>query len=191
MPATPLQHRLLHTSPPLRGAVLAPSQTSTRRGEGVQEGLGAKGPQPLHNHLPSARNPPTPEGRCAGRSRGALSAFLSWLAGAPMQGAPPLRCGVRREGGLRAGGDRRGIKTACCRPCAGFDSLTWFRTYSREGAGGATCSLARMASKAAIATSIMPRSGSWVVMRCRARLGATRGRAQGWAIHLAVSRMYS
>jgi hypothetical protein len=30
--------------------------------------------------------------------------FLFRLAGVPMQGAPPLRCGVRREGALRAGG---------------------------------------------------------------------------------------
>jgi hypothetical protein len=88
-------------------------------------------------HPPPAQSRPTPEGRsrqelgtmCAGRSRGALR-FLSRSAGVPMQGAPPLRCGVRREGGLRAGGGSKGLKTPCCGPCTGFDGLTWFRTYS-------------------------------------------------------------
>jgi hypothetical protein len=35
-------------------------------------------------------------------------------------------CAAR--GGFARVGDRRGIKTACCGPCAGFDGLTWFRT---------------------------------------------------------------
>ena len=59
---------------------------------------------------PGRAKPPTPEGRsrqelgtmCAGRSRGALR-FLSQSAGAHMQGAPPLRCRVRREGGASRG----------------------------------------------------------------------------------------
>jgi hypothetical protein len=86
MPTTPGKHRVLHASPP------------------------------------SARSSPTPEGRsrqelgtmCAGRSRGALR-FLSWLAGVPMQGAPPLRCGVRREGGFRAGGGSKGHQDSLLR----------------------------------------------------------------------------
>ena len=61
-------------------------------------------------HPVAARSPPTPQGRsrqelgtmCAGRSRGALR-FLSQSAGAHMQGAPPLRCRVRREGGASRG----------------------------------------------------------------------------------------
>ena len=81
-------------------------------------------------HPPSARSPPTPEGRCAGRSRGAPR-FLSRSAGVPMQGAPPLRCGVRRKGAR--GGGLDGLKTACCGPCGGFDGLTWFRTQSGGG----------------------------------------------------------
>jgi hypothetical protein len=53
-------------------------------GEGVQEGLGALVPSP-------SASPPRP------------LRFLLRLGGVAMQGAPPLRCGVRREGsGVRS-----------------------------------------------------------------------------------------
>ena len=99
----------------LRCAGPAPSQASSLRGR-------------RRSHIPSARSPPTPEGRsrqelgtvCAGRSRGALR-FLSQSAGAAMQGAPALRCGVRREGGLRSR-----VETDCQVPCGDSDRLTWF-----------------------------------------------------------------
>jgi len=80
-PVTRGQHRLLHASPPLR----------------------AKRPRPQRGA------PDKSPGPCArGAAEGPSLRFLSWLAGVPMQGAPPLRCGVRREGGLRAGGGSKG-----------------------------------------------------------------------------------
>ena len=120
MPAVPGKHRVLHVSPPvratppeaeprgpLRGAEVAPSQVSTRRRGRSPRGAGGPWPPAPHNHLPSARSPPR-------SSRGALR-FLSWLAGVPKQGAPPLRCGVRREGGLRAGGGSKGQQDSLLR----------------------------------------------------------------------------
>jgi len=59
-----------------------------------------------------ARHARTPRGAAEGPS----PRFLSWVAGVPMQGAPPLRCGVRREGGLRAGGGSKGHQDSLLRP---------------------------------------------------------------------------
>jgi len=160
-------------------------------GKESKRGWGPRAPSPSIITSRPRETPRPQRGAARGAAEGpSLRSSRGWQA-LPCRGLLRSAAECAAKGGFVRVGDRGGIKTACCRPCAGFDGLTWFRTYSREGTGGATCSLARMASKAAIATSIMPRSGSWVVMRCRARLGATRGRAQGWAIHLAVSRMYS
>jgi len=57
-------------------------------GEGTPEGLGALGPQP-------PKLPPLP------------LRLLSQSAGALVQGAPPLRCGVRREGARDGGSNAR------------------------------------------------------------------------------------
>jgi hypothetical protein len=72
---------------PLRGAALARSQASLRRGGRRPRGAGGLRPPAPLPLLPS------PWG----------SSFES--AGVPMQGAPPLRCGVRREG-ARGGGSK-------------------------------------------------------------------------------------
>lgn len=67
------------------------------------------------------------------------------------------------------------------------------RPYYRRVESQATTrfSRARIASKAAIATSIIVASGSRVVRRCKARLGTISARTSGFARWRAVKRMYS
>jgi hypothetical protein len=80
---------VLRTSPPdpLSAVRYLPDpEPSCGEGEGVQEGVGG-------------RRPSTPSTSPALPLR-----FILQSAGVSTQGAPPLRCGVRREWGLRAGG---------------------------------------------------------------------------------------
>ena len=60
-------------------------------------------------HPPVRAHPPQ------GAAEGPSPRFLSWLAGVPMQRAPPLRCGGRRDGGLRAGGGSKGHQDSLLR----------------------------------------------------------------------------
>jgi len=66
-------------------------------------------------------------GAARGAAEGPCDSSRGWQA-FPCRGL--LRCAAEcaAKGGFARVGDRRGVKTAGCGPCAGFDGLTWIRT---------------------------------------------------------------